>query len=339
MSRPPTIKTTPTNKQQTPVIDKNEIPQNMRNKSYLHGGVPLHDIPFVVDIKHRCDDNAKLDYFIYIYSAPGEFKHRKRIRDTWAKPTIAESLSFKGRYAFFIGQNKDKKIMAKLQQEIRRHKDIVILGYVDTYFNVIHKGAMALKWMSLYCNRCRYYVKVDSDVLLNIFVLKPTVETYLGQAKRTIMCKPILDVVHRNVATKEQYPPDKYPMYCYGPVWIFTADLLSLLYSATFKVPFIGVEDAHTTGLLTHHIGNVRLLIPPHPWIMQNKPHGATIAQFRSNEIELMLTCVPTKEHYGLVWLTVLERIVQKNVQTLHKDYIKFLKSEKRGELDKYVPM
>ena len=335
---PKTVKTQ-INKEQIPVKDQKQTPKERKSKSYLHGGVPLHDIPFIVDNKHRCDNNAKLDYFIYIYSAPGEFQHRKRIRDTWAKPYISDSLRFHGKYAFFIGQKQDKKIMAKLNQEIKIHKDIVLLGYIDSYWNVTHKGVTALKWMSLYCNRSRYYIKVDSDVLLNIFVLKPTIETYLGQAKRTVMCKTIYGVVKRNEATKEQYPASRYPLYCYGPVWIFTADLLDPLYSATFKVPFIGVEDAYTTGLLPKYIGNVRFLVPSHPWILQHKPHGARIPQYKSKEIELMLTSVPKPEEYGLVWLTILERIVQKNVETLHKDYSKFLKSEKRGQLDRYVPI
>ena len=290
--------------------NRKQTPPRKKGNSNIHVGIPFHDIKFIIENKHLCENNSNLDNFIYIYSAPAEFEHRKRIRDTWGKPNITHSRS---KMAFFIGQILDKGLMAKLMVECKQHKDIVLLDYIDSYRNVTHKGVMALKWMNLYCNNSRFYIKVDTDVLLNVFVLKPTIEVYLGQAKRTFLCKTMYGHVRRTEVAVEQYPATRYPLYCHGTLWIFTADLLKPLYLATFKVPFIGVEDAYTSGLLPRSIGHVRHLVPSHPWIFDNQHHGAPEnKQHEVKEIELLLSLVIKPELYYQVWRTILERIAVK---------------------------
>ena len=51
------------------------------------------------------------------------------------------------------------------------HQDLVQEEFVDTYDNLTLKTVAGLRWVSLYCSRARYVLKIDDHVFVNLFAV------------------------------------------------------------------------------------------------------------------------------------------------------------------------
>ena len=272
--------------------------------------LPMHNFSYIIENKHLCKVATPLYCFIYIYSAPSQFKERQRIRETWGRLNMLKNVHSKT--AFFLGRTHDRNVTRKLLAESKKHGDIILANYLDSYNNLTHKGVMSLEWMNKHCNAARYYVKVDTDVLLNVFILRKSIDTYLGNAKRSFLCWVW---VHNGA----------YPKYCSGPTWVFTADLLPLLYRASFHVPFELYEDAYTSGLLARELGNVSHIGPA--GLMETMPHGAQLARFTSSNRRIPLVTVPESRIYNQAWSALLGRLSDNDRKQFTNEYTQVLKS------------
>ena len=303
----------------------------VKNATHLtYRGVPQHNLTFIVENSHLCMNNSKIYSFIYIYSAPSEFEKRKRIRDTWGNDHIFHRFANESRIAFFIGRAENKNIMSRLKDESNNHNDMIVINHIDSYWDITHKSVTILKWLCSHCNAAKYYIKVDSDVLLNIFVLKPTVDTLLGESKRSFLCNTLYEYVKRNEVSKEQLSSDRYPEYCHGPTWVFTGDILNSLYSATFQVPYIGVEDAYTTGLLVRHAGNIVHVKPANIWKLFSGKYTVRSTSFYDKvQLESVFVSIPDTKLYGKVWDKIVKRLAGKSMQSIYSFYARYKKSKK----------
>ena len=289
-------------------IIKTPAPISVSSKHYLHGGVALRNFNYIIENRILCLNNSELSYFIYIYTSPGEFEERKRIRETWGRSNILNYNHAK--MAFFLGRTVDRGVMSRVKQESRVHADIVQADFIDSYTNLTLKSVLTLEWMNVHCNSARYYVKVDSAVLLDTFRLMTSIDRHLRHAQRAFLCH----VWWRRLVNRwpgkwqvprDQYWPIYYPPYCNGPLWVFTADLLTPLYSATFCVPFVNIEDAYTSGLLplivgyTQHIDAGSLVDPT--------PRGVELDRYKFRRVPV--ASEPAPHIYREAWGTLVERL------------------------------
>ena len=276
----------------------------------VNGDFPFHNFSYHIENPHICRGNGSLYCLIYLYSTPNQFEDRKRIRKTWGRLDILKYMPRK--IVFFLGRTRNGNVMKMVMEENDQFGDIVLAEFLDSRNNLTHKGVMALEWMNKHCNSARYYVKVDMDVLLNIFVLKNSIDTYLQKAKRSFLCR-----IWWNMAS--------FPVYCSGPTWIFTADLLRPLYLASFRVRFQLVEDAYTSGLLSKELGNVRHIGPP--GLMETLPQGAKLTRFTKAKKHIPLVTVPEKKIYNEAWSAMLDRLSEnQNNKVLMREYIELIR-------------
>ena len=297
-------------------------------KHYIHGGAALHGFSFLIENKNLCLSRDRLDFFIYIYTAPHEFDARLKIRETWGRPDIFKSS--RNRVAFFCGRSENVDVMEKLKRENGAYNDIILIDYMDSYKNLTHKGVMALNWMNIHCNNAKYYVKVDADIILNIFILKSTVEKYIANSKKTFLCHVwVKNTVVRGKSKfqvpVDQFPRPLYPMYCNGATWIFTSDLLKPLYKATFQVPFINVEDVYTSGVLPERVGNVKHL--ECPLIEYTFPSPAKLTRFIQRQRSLPLSSEPQRGIFRQAWIAILNRLTSEEKKLLSDNFLKSLSS------------
>ena len=314
----------------TGIIPKTPV-KVTNKKPYLHGGIPLHDLGYVIENSALCSNNAKLYYFVYVYSAPYEFDQRQQIRETWGRANILKDV--KGKMGFFLARSNDAGVMKKIAAEQKTNGDIVLANFLDSYTNLTHKSVMALKWLNVHCKSAKFYVKVDTDVLLDVFILKRSLDKYLGNVKRTFLCYVwkgmiVLRQPSKWQVPKDQFSPAFYPIYCSGPMWVFTADILNQLYLATYRVPFINVEDAYTSGLLPQAVGHVHHL--GSSGLVEPVPHGARLDRYTAKNRGLPLGSVPDHKIYRQAWNAIVDRLTDKDKEQLTDDYKKMLKSTKK---------
>ncbi|KAH8039772.1 hypothetical protein HPB51_008704 [Rhipicephalus microplus] len=207
-------------------------------------------------LKSTCGFPLRVLYFVH--TAPAHFYRRRVLRDTIGDPTVAAFVN--STIAFFVGKTSNTDVSEEVRAEAECEGDLVLLDHVDTYRNLTLKFIGATKWLT--ANHClssstNVVVKLDDDVLVNVFLLAYYVERHMNAAEtrnwRTIHCatslylKPFRDKNSKWFVTKEEYANDTYPPFCYGAAYLMKASVLVLLGEATGSVPFFWVDDVYST--------------------------------------------------------------------------------------------
>lgn len=224
--------------------------------------VNRHDFNYIYnpgyEICKPVDDN-KIFVVVYVHTAPGNFKRRLSIRETWSKRSMFRDM----RIVFCMGATNDFKTNEMLKLEVGLYNDIVQEDFLDAYRNLTYKGIMAMKWLSTYCNNTKYILKVDDDIITNIFILlrhlKSLDEHNLIKPK-TVMCLVWVGMVvmrdknSKWYLSKDEFKDDVYGKYCSGSAYILTGDLPPSMYDTSWHIKFFWVDDYYITGLLARGV-------------------------------------------------------------------------------------
>ncbi|CAF1280249.1 unnamed protein product [Rotaria sordida] len=214
-----------------------------------------HNFSYILNPEYSvCDNSSSPVYLlVYVHSGPTNYQRRVVIRETWATRTLFPDL----RLVFMIGKTLDNNVMKAIEYENELYRDIVQEDFIDSYKNLTYKGIMALKWISIYCSKIKYVLKVDDDIVVNTFTLTnhlKSLDKHNPNQHNTIFCLLWMGMsVMRNIKSKwyiskEDFPLDKFPPYCSGSAFILTEDLPAKMYNASLYVPFFWVDDYYITG-------------------------------------------------------------------------------------------
>jgi len=172
-----------------------------------------------------------------------------------------------------------------LTEESECHNDLIIDDFTESYFRLTPKTLRILKWYlqtypaSQSQSSPNFLVKTDHDVFINIpnlvahltSVAERTPSNYLGGR---VYSNPELDL---NPKSKFYFSPQFWlnsstpmwvlkfkthfrmgksplPDYVAGPCYIMSADVVHLLYQASFRTPMIIFEDAYLTGFVRNEV-------------------------------------------------------------------------------------
>lgn len=93
---------------------------------------------------------------IVVHSAPGNFRKRQTIRETWA------SWKRQSRVVFLVGQSVGHQ--DALVREASLFGDLIQGSFLDTYRNLTYKHTLALKWGYEECPEAPYVFKVQNCI-------------------------------------------------------------------------------------------------------------------------------------------------------------------------------
>lgn len=152
-----------------------------------------HDFTYILnpgdEICRKTKDGSPIFLLIYVHSAPRNFKRRLSLRETWARRSMFRDM----RIVFMMGNvaESDDETQELLKLEYELYKDIVQETFEDAYKNLTYKGIMSMKWISQYCKTSKYILKVDDDIISNIFILFRhlfSIDRHKVVHNNTIMC-------------------------------------------------------------------------------------------------------------------------------------------------------
>jgi len=223
-----------------------------------------HPFNFVINPSSVCSSDIFL--LIYVHSAPGHFKQRMAIRETWGNvgnfPDIVVKVVF---LLGIIPTDEGRSVQEALLLEADAYGDIVQEDFVDSYRNLTYKGIMGLKWVSTYCRHATFLLKSDDDIFINIFSLVTHLQRLSSQRNKPVsellLClvwyrmKVMRDPRSKWYLSPKEFPSDVFPTYCSGSAFIMTPDVASAMFNASFQVPFFWVDDFYVTGLLARAVG------------------------------------------------------------------------------------
>ena len=85
---------------------------------------------------------------------------------SWGDPDIPGVVT---KLAFLLGRPADDKKQEILEEESRKHRDIVQGDFMDTYHNLSYKAIMGNLWVSEFCDQAEFVVKTDDDMFIDLY--------------------------------------------------------------------------------------------------------------------------------------------------------------------------
>lgn len=174
----------------------------------------------------------KCDAYLLVLSTLREKTARDAIRAGWLKDMreCRGHLNFK--HKFVVGHEDvvSHQAFEVLGEELRSHNDILVLPFVDSYWNLTVKVNLMFKNPKL-LNQCRYIVKLDSDVYIRadrftqvirrLPIARPIYGGYYYDQKKRIMPVP-RDASNKFSFSLEEHPDMLFPPYIGGPVYFIS---------------------------------------------------------------------------------------------------------------------
>lgn len=184
--------------------------------------------------------------------APGEQEARGAVRRTWGAAG-EDRLTL-----FFVGLFPGAHPVRVLEEENRAHADIIQMDFWDSYQNLTIKTMMMMSWLSAYCPRASYAMKVDADIFVNVVLLlqllrgSPRLGFITGSVIRDGV--PRRDPGSKWFVSEQQFSEDTFPCYVSGAGYVFSVDLAARISWASTHVPMIPLEDVYV-GLCLRVLG------------------------------------------------------------------------------------
>ncbi|KAL3851938.1 hypothetical protein ACJMK2_015630 [Sinanodonta woodiana] len=203
-----------------------------------------------------------LTFLILVHSAVQYFHKRKALRETWANPLLMTKHS--SRLVFIVGRTENSFIQRHLEDEERVHRDIVQGDFIDDYHNLTHKAVLGHRWIKEHCQNTKFVLKVDDDVVINMFKLIEDVLPVFSNSSNIIACSILknesLSRKGKWALSYDYFPGYvKYPFdFCPGAFALMTLQTSLMLFRASHVTPFIWLDDVYMYGILIN-IANIRL--------------------------------------------------------------------------------
>ncbi|ESO95908.1 hypothetical protein LOTGIDRAFT_96510, partial [Lottia gigantea] len=199
-----------------------------------------------------CPRDRYVTALVLVHTAAQHFERRRNIRSTYGSKKLF--LPTEVRVVFLVGIVQNLKIQEKIQEEHTQYGDIIQGQFIDTYHNLTNKGIMGFRWILNYCNNVDYVIKVDDDVIFDMWRFLDNLEAF--NSTRSMFCTPIYDgQIFRDgkwtVPESQFVGVTNWPWtYCQGFVVIMTGDVIRELFHAAHVTPFLWIDDVYLFGYL-----------------------------------------------------------------------------------------
>ena len=77
------------------------------------------------------------------------------------------------------GSIPDKPVQRSLENESRRHGDLVQGDFLDSYHNLSYKGIMGNLWVAEFCAQVDFVPKTDDDMFVDLYQVQRTCIPYI----------------------------------------------------------------------------------------------------------------------------------------------------------------
>ncbi|XP_060559202.1 beta-1,3-galactosyltransferase 1-like [Ruditapes philippinarum] len=226
--------------------------------------VPLTvSAPYLIENPNLCRSVKHLTVLVVVNSATDHFEQRQSIRTTWTNDTYYSYLATV-RVVFLVGRTVSQVVQSALEMEFEKYKDIVQGDFIDSYNNLTHKGVMGFKWITERCRNAEMILKVDDDIVVNMFLYIYKLKHSEALQKANVYCEYKSDIVERDVTSKWYVDENhfkgvkRYLEFCKGKFVSMTNDIMPSLYLAASRSPFFHLDDVLLFGYVLHKIPGLK---------------------------------------------------------------------------------
>ncbi|KAL0274307.1 UNVERIFIED_CONTAM: hypothetical protein PYX00_006760 [Menopon gallinae] len=211
--------------------------------------INYYNYSYLTTAEERCEDGLKLVYLVK--SALENVERRQAIRSTWG---FEKRFSDVGIRTFFVlGISDDTKLQAAVQEEYNKHKDIIQVNFIDSYYNNTIKTMSAFKWAVEHCLNSQFYIFSDDDMFIStknvlLFLRNPTkypeyhVILYAGYV--------FVSSPHRHKSSKwfvslREYPYNYWPPYVTAGSYVVSKEALIKMYYTSLYTKHFRFDDIY----------------------------------------------------------------------------------------------
>ncbi|XP_069128315.1 uncharacterized protein [Argopecten irradians] len=250
---------------------KLDIPKLLRDVAET-GEFPGHQINKwkyqpVINPSNACENsNVKSKVFLLfiVKTKTDNFLKRKSIRKTWGDQVRFPNI----RTVFSVGLPKSSHTMKKLKLESVTYKDILLMDYMDTYYNLTLKTTSGINWAVAHCSSAEFVVSVDDDMYVATdFLLKHLEDLPQKQADRLYLghvyenTAPVREhnydeYTQKWIVDEEEYAFRTYPDYVFGGFIVMSMRTVVEIYTIIPYTKPIAMEDVYV-GILASRLGIV----------------------------------------------------------------------------------
>ncbi|XP_037952522.1 beta-1,3-galactosyltransferase 5-like [Teleopsis dalmanni] len=157
-----------------------------------------------------------------------------------------------------------------LQHEQNRFGDLLQGNFYDTYHNLTYKHVMGLRWASNECRRAKFIIKLDEDIIYDVYYLQSYLKALLEHELKLstsnrllsgviiVASQPIRYLGSKWLAPPEEFSSSIYPYYISGYCYVTNALTAKRLVGEAAETPFFWIDDAWVIGIIKKY----RLEIP-----------------------------------------------------------------------------
>lgn len=164
---------------------------------------------------------------------------------------------------FLLGITSDNKYttQSSVTDESKRFKDIVQGNFQESYRNLTFKHVMGHRWVSENCMSAKYVIKMDDDIVINMYKMLGMFEQLNLPLKNLLAgyilnnMKVIREPANKWFVTYEEYSKQFYPPFLSGWFYITNPEVSSKIVRHSFSTPYFWIDDMYVTGEIAEKLG------------------------------------------------------------------------------------
>ncbi|KAL1480585.1 hypothetical protein MTO96_050906 [Rhipicephalus appendiculatus] len=226
------------------------------SKDRFESGGHTYAFAYILNKPNLCSEPPSTAVLIVVITSSINFAQRNAIRSTWGD--AARRRGYK--VIFLVGTPKLKPFQRNIAYEDSQYGDMVQADFIDSYRNLTLKSITMVRWASAYCSNASLVLKIDDDMLLNVWDLAARVRTLSG-VKRTLWgllaqkWTPQRNPRSKWYVSSRAYRNSSYPDFLAGPAYLLSGDSVPLLARGSAGVPYLYLEDVFLTGIVAEKVG------------------------------------------------------------------------------------
>ena len=290
------------------------------------------DVEVLLQDTKRCDDLADVTWLIYVHTQPSRRSKRDILRKTWANEKLFKQRNT--RVLFVMGSTRNVAIQREVHREFDLHRDIVQGQFIgDDDYSGTAMARMALKWVTTYCAKAKYILKVEDDTFVDIFYLIEIVAKQNGRGP-LIACalwpehsKLIVRDPHKCSAenvwciSNTEFPgKTHFPLHCDGIGYLVSSEMAKEMFLAVPTTSYFWLEEVYMTALLQARMKHIKYIDLVQSYT--TSPVRAYKDPVKLNKRIYVFSKVPYAPNFSAIWEWTLRQLKSDELDLLSEDIV-----------------
>ncbi|XP_045211224.2 beta-1,3-galactosyltransferase 1-like [Mercenaria mercenaria] len=268
--------------------------------------------PYLIENPDLCRSVQNLTVLVVFNTATDHFERRQAIRNTWTNDSYYSDLATV-RVLFLLGRTTNRIVQAGIEMEFKEHKDILQGDFIDSYYNLTHKGVMGFKWITERCRNADMILKMDDDILVNMFIYLYRLRHVKAVQTTNVYCDYQPGIISRDskykwYAGENHFRGVKsYLSFCKGKFVSMTNDIMPSLYLSASKTPFFHLDDVLLFGYVMHKVPGLHYQTLAEEDMQDNSLEAKQCLNIKREKCPYFVIQVGSVVDMADIWSTILK--------------------------------